>query len=125
MLILALTEFAFHKMPGRTLVPISWFVPKEGSSARNGIQRKSPCAGTSGGGWSGIATTTQARAETGAIAAVARFVRWTVSVPEKISYWLVVFIARVPIADAVWYSGRTKVDGSEYLSRQRERAAPV
>jgi putative oxidoreductase len=55
--------------------------------------------------------TTQARSEAGAGGAIAAFVRWTIGLMEKIPYWLIALMARVPVAGVFWLSGRTKVDG--------------
>lgn len=51
------------------------------------------------------------RTESGAVAAIASFVHWTIGLMEKIPYWLIALIARVPIAAVFWRSGQTKVDG--------------
>lgn len=51
------------------------------------------------------------RTESGTVAAIASFVRWTIGLMEQIPYWLVALIARVPIAAVFWRSGQTKVDG--------------
>lgn len=51
------------------------------------------------------------RTESGAVAAIASFVRWTIGLMEQTPYWLVALIARVPIAAVFWRSGQTKVDG--------------
>ena len=51
------------------------------------------------------------RTESGAVAAIASFVRWTIGLMEKTPYWLVALVARVPIAAVFWRSGRTKVEG--------------
>jgi putative oxidoreductase len=51
------------------------------------------------------------RTESGTVAAIASFVHWTIGLMEKIPYWLIALIARVPIAAVFWRSGQTKVDG--------------
>lgn len=38
-------------------------------------------------------------------------VRRTTALMEKIPYWLVALMARIPVAGVFWLSGRTKVDG--------------
>jgi putative oxidoreductase len=53
----------------------------------------------------------RARSEAGAGGAIASFVRWTIGLMEKIPYWLIALMARVPVAGVFWLSGRTKVDG--------------
>jgi putative oxidoreductase len=55
--------------------------------------------------------TSTVRTESGAVAAIASFVRWTIGLMEKTPYWLVALVARVPIAAVFWRSGQTKVDG--------------
>ena len=55
--------------------------------------------------------TMQARSEAGAGGAIVSFVRWTIGLMEKIPYWLIALMARVPVAGVFWLSGRTKVDG--------------
>jgi putative oxidoreductase len=55
--------------------------------------------------------TSTVRTESGTVAAIASFVRWTIGLMEKIPYWLIALVARVPIAAVFWRSGQTKVDG--------------
>jgi putative oxidoreductase len=55
--------------------------------------------------------TSTVHTESGTVAAIASFVRWTIGLMEKIPYWLIALLARVPIAAVFWRSGRTKVDG--------------
>ena len=54
---------------------------------------------------------TQTNAGAGTNSSIAAFVRWTIGLMEKIPYWLIALMARVPVAGVFWLSGRTKVDG--------------
>ena len=53
----------------------------------------------------------QTNAGAGTNSSIAAFVRWTIGLMEKIPYWLIALMARVPVAGVFWLSGRTKVDG--------------
>jgi putative oxidoreductase len=53
----------------------------------------------------------QMQAGAGATSSIASFVHWTIGLMERIPYWLIALVARVPIAAVFWRSGRTKVEG--------------
>ena len=55
--------------------------------------------------------TPQTQADAGSPSPIVSFVGWTIGLMEKIPYWLIALMARVPIAGVFWLSGRTKVDG--------------
>jgi putative oxidoreductase len=55
--------------------------------------------------------TPQTQADAVSASPIVSFVRWTIGLMEKIPYWLIALMARVPIAGVFWLSGRTKVDG--------------
>jgi putative oxidoreductase len=55
--------------------------------------------------------TPQTQADAGSPSPIVSVVRWTIGLMEKIPYWLIALMARIPIAGVFWLSGRTKVDG--------------
>lgn len=55
--------------------------------------------------------TAPARAEAASTSKIVSLVRWTIREMERIPYWLIALVARVPVAAVFWLSGRTKVDG--------------
>jgi putative oxidoreductase len=46
----------------------------------------------------------------GGVSIIASAIRWVIGLMERIPYWFIALMARVPIAAVFWRSGQTKVD---------------